>query len=136
MYLLDTNIISEIAKNPTGLAAQRFATEPRQLLCTSVVVAAEVMFGLRSAEVARQTSRAMIAILDHLRVLALEPEVANVYAFARTSVMRVGHSLTPNDFFIASHALTVDATLVTADQAFRYVPELKTENWLRLAPEV
>ncbi len=134
MYLLDTNIISEVAKNPTGLAARRFASEPRDVLCTSVVVSAEVMFGLRNGAVARQTSRAMLAVLDYLSIYALEPKVAEAYAEVRTAMKRIGLSITPNDFFIAAHAMTIDATLVTADQAFRFVPGLKVENWLRDAP--
>jgi tRNA(fMet)-specific endonuclease VapC len=131
VYLLDTNIISELAKNPSGLAAQRFASEPREMLCTSVIVSAEVLFGLRNGEVARQTSRAMMAVLDYLHIFALEPKVAEAYAEVRTVMKKTGLSITPNDFFIAAHALTLGATLVTADQAFRFVPGLKVENWIR-----
>ena len=132
--MLDTNIISEIAKNPAGLAARRFASEPREMLCTSVIVSAEVLFGLRNGAVAIQTSKAMLAVLDYLQVIALEPKVAEAYAEVRSAMKRIGLSITPNDFFIAAHAMTIGATLVTADQAFRFVPELKVENWLRDAP--
>ena len=37
---------------------------------------------------------------------------------------------TPNDLLIAAHALTVNATLVSADAAFARVPGLQVENWL------
>jgi tRNA(fMet)-specific endonuclease VapC len=131
VYLLDTNVISEIAKNPAGLAAQRFASERRDMLCTSVIVSAEVLFGLRNGAVAKQTSKAMLAVLDYLHVQALEPKVGEAYAEIRAAMKTTGHSITPNDFFIAAHAITLDATLVTADQAFRFVPRLNVENWLR-----
>jgi tRNA(fMet)-specific endonuclease VapC len=76
----------------------------------------------------------MLAVLDYLQVIALEPKVAEAYAEVRSAMKRIGLSITPNDFFIAAHAMTIDATLVTADQAFRFVPGLKVENWLRDAP--
>jgi tRNA(fMet)-specific endonuclease VapC len=37
-----------------------------------------------------------------------------------------------NDLLIASHALSVDATLVTSNtKNFRRVSELKIENWMK-----
>ena len=33
------------------------------------------------------------------------------------------------DMMIASHALAVEATLVTSDRVFRRVKHLKIENW-------
>lgn len=131
MYLLDTNIISEIARNPSGPAGQRFALQERSALCTSVVVSAEVRFGLRSGKVAERTSAAMVAILDYIRVAALERDVAESYAEIRTVLKNAGRPISANDYFIAAHALALDATLVTDDAAFARVPGLKVENWLR-----
>ena len=37
----------------------------------------------------------------------------------------------PNNTLIASHALALGATLVTADSKFTRVPDLKIENWLQ-----
>lgn len=129
MYLLDTNIISDVARNPAGLAAQRFTEEPRELLCTSVVVSAEVLFGLVNGTSA-DMQRKMTAVLQGVRVLGMEPPVADVYASVRAGLKKAGRELGPNDMFIAAHALALKATLVTADRAFRHVPGLRIENWL------
>ena len=133
MYLLDTNIISEIAKNPDGIAARRFAALPGDDLCTSIVVAAEVRFGFENG-VSERTRKAMTAVLDALRILNLEPPIDRVYADTRAAMSRVGKAVTPNDMFIAAHALAIGATIVTDDQAFRFVPGLKVENWLQPQP--
>jgi tRNA(fMet)-specific endonuclease VapC len=41
-----------------------------------------------------------------------------------------GTPIGPNDTYIAAHALTIDATLVSADAEFLRVPGLRVENWL------
>ena len=35
-----------------------------------------------------------------------------------------------NDLLIAAHALSMKATLVSADLAFKRLPDLVVENWL------
>ena len=45
-----------------------------------------------------------------------------------------GQPMGPNDLLIAAHALQLQATLVSADQAFARIPHLKIENWLSQTP--
>ena len=130
MYLLDTNIISDIAKNPGGPAAKRLAELSANELCTSVVVSAEVRFGFENG-IGKALRTSMTAVLDNLRILSLEPPVDQIYAETRAAMSKIGKAITPNDMFIAAHALAIDATVVTDDQAFRFVPGLKVENWLQ-----
>lgn len=133
MYMLDTNVISDIAKNPTGLAARRFAELSSDEMCTSIVVSAEVLFGFENGA-SNETRKAMTAVLEAISILNLEPPVDRVYAQTRASMSKIGKAVTPNDMFIAAHALTIDAVVVTDDQAFRFVPGLKIENWLQPQP--
>jgi tRNA(fMet)-specific endonuclease VapC len=44
-YLLDTNIISDLIRNPRGRAAKRIAKVGEDSVCTSIVVAAELRYG-------------------------------------------------------------------------------------------
>jgi tRNA(fMet)-specific endonuclease VapC len=44
-YMLDTNIISDLVKNPQGKAAQRIAKVGEDNICTSIIVAAELRYG-------------------------------------------------------------------------------------------
>ena len=41
-FLLDTNIVSHVARFPRGLAARRIAEVGERQVCTSIVVAAEL----------------------------------------------------------------------------------------------
>ncbi len=44
-YLLDTNIISDIIRHPTGLPARRIEQVDPKDICTSIIVAAELRYG-------------------------------------------------------------------------------------------
>jgi len=44
-YMLDTNIISDLVKNPRGKAAKRIAKVGEDNICTSIIVAAELRYG-------------------------------------------------------------------------------------------
>ena len=45
LYLLDTNIVSDLVKHPSGKIAQRIIEFGEARICTSIVVAAELRFG-------------------------------------------------------------------------------------------
>ena len=136
IYLLDTNIISHTMRFPTGAVAQRiFASEtqgPDWVVCTSLVVQCELLFGLRklpNPKWERQYHRAIACIT----VEALGPEMVEPYAQLRAYLEEQGTPIGPNDTLIAAHALALNATLVSADAEFNRVPGLQVENWLQPA---
>ena len=133
LFLLDTNIISDMMRQTTGRASQRFNARALQggdlKWCTSVVVQCELDFGLLKRPNERLT-RAYDRIVPLLEVLPLTPDVAEHYARLRTQLETIGQPIGPNDALIAAHALALDATLVSGDAEFLRVPGLKLENWL------
>lgn len=44
-YLLDTNILSDLIREPHGAVAERISSAGEDTVCTSIVVAAELRFG-------------------------------------------------------------------------------------------
>ena len=132
MYLLDTNIISDLAHNPSGSVAQRLGEIDPDDVVSSVVVAAEVWFGVERNPSFRSRARTE-SFMQTLRVLELRPEVAKIYGKVRAQLRASGRALGANDMLIAAHALSLGATLVTDDaKAFAQIPGLKIENWLRV----
>lgn len=133
LYLLDTNIISDMMHNPRGPAAQRALALNQHaadaLICTSVIVDCELLYGLARKPLARLLA-AYERTIATLTVLPLDNSVSKTYAAMRHSLTATGQGLDANDTLIAAHALTLDATLVSADAAFARVPGLKVENWL------
>ncbi|WP_296492297.1 type II toxin-antitoxin system VapC family toxin [Rhodoferax sp.] len=133
LYLLDTNVISDLMRNPTGTAAQQAlsiaANEPNSKVCTSVVVQCELLFGLRRRTNPRWSTQ-YERVMASIDVLALESAVATHYAELRTDLELSGTPIGPNDTLIAAHALALGATLVSGDAEFARVPGLQLENWL------
>jgi tRNA(fMet)-specific endonuclease VapC len=131
LYLLDTNAVSDLADNPTGAVASRIAEVGVGNVVTSVIVSAEIAFGLEQKQSERLT-RQMREVLASLAILPLDQPADEHYGVIRSVLKRQGRPIGPNDLLIAAHALALDATLVTAntDEFFR-VPGLKVENWLR-----
>jgi tRNA(fMet)-specific endonuclease VapC len=98
LYLLDTNVISDMMRNPAGTVAQRVfliaANESNSKVCTSVVVECELLFGLRrrtNPHWSTQFKRVMASI----DVLALESTVATHYADLRARLELSGTPIGP-----------------------------------------
>ncbi len=133
MYLLDTNILSDMVRNPFGRAAERADRVGNENFAISIVVAAEIQVGIAKNPSFRRAAE-MRAILDTIDIKPLEQPCDEVYGRIRADLEKHGVVIGPNDLLVAAHALALDAVLVTDDEEFSRVPGLKTENWLRDAP--
>jgi len=130
-YLLDTNIISDLVRNPQGEVAKRIASAGEETICTSVVVAAELRYGAAKSGSSKLVDRVDL-LLSAIEVLALEPPADRQYAQLRDHLARQGTPIGPNDLLIAAHALAEELIVVTANLAeFSRVPNLAVENWLQ-----
>ncbi|MGL4440072.1 MAG: type II toxin-antitoxin system VapC family toxin [Bosea sp. (in: a-proteobacteria)] len=131
LYLMDTNIISDLVRNPRGAAAERvIACQPAEL-CTSIIVAAELRFGVLRRGSERLTE-AVEAVLARLNIRALEPPADAHYAKIRHALQQTGNLIGQNDMLIAAHALALEAVLVTDNsREFGRVQGLQVQNWVR-----
>ncbi len=128
--MLDTNIISDLARNPQGVVAQRIARVGAEWVCVSVVTAAELRFGCVKKGSPKLTAQ-IGAILDSIQIMALDAPADAEYGRIRAELEAAGQPIGPNDLLIAAHALALDAVLVTANVAeFSRVRGLVVENWL------
>ena len=130
-YLLDTNILSAIIRNPTGKLAQRLERVGVANVFTSIIVAAELRFGVAKGGAAWMAERIEVMLAGML-VAELKAPADAMYGLIRASLEKVGKPISANDMFIAAHALATDSVLVTDNiKEFSRVPGLKIENWLR-----
>jgi tRNA(fMet)-specific endonuclease VapC len=130
-FLLDTNAISQLIRDPRGAVAMRLATVGDAQVFTSVVVASELRFGARKKGSTVLTDR-VDQLLASIEVAPLEVGVDTIYAELRHALESSGQRIRANDLFIAAHAIEQQATLVTDNVAeFQRVPGLQIENWLR-----
>ena len=129
-YLLDTNTLSDLIRNPQGPVAQRISSAGESTVCTNIIVAAELRFGAKKSDSLKLVDRVDL-ILSALIVLPLEAPADRHYGEVRHQLARQGKPIGPNDLLIASQALALNLTVVTANvQEFSRVPGLGVEDWL------
>lgn len=130
LYLLDTNIISDIVRHPSGFVSQYISKIGEENICTSIIVACELRFGAEKSESIRLKQQ-LDKILNYINILPFEMSCVAHYAKIRTNIERAGTPIGANDLLIAAHALAINAVVVTANvREFIRVPNLKVENWL------
>ena len=133
IYLLDTNILSAIIKQPVGEAAQHLLLLDVSQRTTSIIVACELRFGAAKKNSSALTQR-VEQLLNVLKIHPLEPNADTHYGQIRADLEQKGQLIGQNDLLIAAHALALDAILVTDNiREFSRIPNLKLENWLNRA---
>lgn len=131
-YLLDTNVVSELARNPGGAAARKIAEVGVDGIAISIVVACEVRFGIAKG-VSRRLADRLGILLREIGQVPIESPVDEHYADIRSRLERAGTPIGPNDLLIAAHARALDVVLVTDNvREFSRVPDLAVENWLEV----
>lgn len=132
-YLLDTNTVSDLVRNPQGRIAARVREVGEDQVCTSIIVAAELRFGAAKRGSSRLTAQ-LEAVLGALEVLPLEAPVDAVYGRLRADLEQAGQPIGGNDLLIAAQALALGHAVVTDNEReFNRIESLPCENWLRSA---
>lgn len=130
-YLLDTNILSELERNPRGSVYRRISQVGQDRICTSIIVAAEIRYGIAKKGSARLAQN-LGMILSSLDIIPFEPPADEIYGRLRLSLELAGKIIGPNDLLIASQALALGYTLITDNiKEFSRIESLSLQNWLR-----
>src|SRR5262249_60424334 len=122
-YLVDTNMVCDLVRNPQGKVAQQIRKVGEAQVCTSIIVAAELRYGAEKKASLRLTNQ-LAMVLDALTILPFEPPADKVYGSIRARLERAGVPIGANDLLIAAQALALGHTMVTDNvQEFSLVKE-------------
>jgi len=126
--MLDTNTCIYAMKGSAGFT-------PRVALIDcgiSIIVMGELEYGVARSVRVEQNRAALIAFLNSVRLYSLEPETAMHYGRIRARLAEQGQLIGNNDMWIAAHALSIDASLITHNTAeFSRVPNLSIDSWMK-----
>ena len=129
-YMLDTNIISDLIRNPQGSAAKRIAKVGENNICTSIIVAAELRYGCAKSR-SKRLLKAVEDLLGEIEVLPFHIPADAEYGAIRSQLEAAGKPIGGNDLLIAAHASAIGATIVTGNMnEFKRIRGLRVENWL------
>ena len=130
-YLLDTNIVSDLIRNPQGRIAAHIAKIGEALVCTSIIVAAELRYGVAEKGSLRLTAQ-LESVFSGLEIFPFETPAEIIYGDLRAQLEAIGKPIGGNDMLIGAHAISLGYTLVTDNEReFSRIDGLPLENWLR-----
>jgi tRNA(fMet)-specific endonuclease VapC len=130
-YLLDTNTVSDLVRNPQGRVSEHIRRVGEAQVCTSIIVAAELRYGATKKGSLRLMNQ-LEAVLGALDVLPFEAPADAAYGLIRTLLEGAGRPIGGNDFLIAAQTITLGYTVVSDNEReFARIDGLPHENWLR-----
>lgn len=130
-YLLDTNIVSDLVRNPQGKVALHIRKVGEAQVCTSIIVASELRYGAAKKGSPRLSAQ-LAAVLGALEVLPFDAPADATYGLLRTRLEQAGRPIGASDLLIAAQALALGHTIITDNESeFAHVEDLRRENWLR-----
>ena len=133
MYLLDTNILSELVKKkPNPNFIERLKSEPARSIYTSSICVFELRFGsaLRD-DFNTFWQRIMDSIILRISILKFGENEAFLAGDILAQLQKKGQILGVEDVYIAATALSHKCTLITANiRHYKRIKGLKIENWI------
>lgn len=132
IYMLDTNIIIYLLKNKPPEVIQRLnASDDNSKICMSFVTYAELLKGAEKSTRKAQVIKQIKNLAQSINVNFLTNEkLCESYACNFARLKDAGTQIGANDLWIACHAISLSATLVTNNvRAFERIKELNIENW-------
>jgi tRNA(fMet)-specific endonuclease VapC len=130
-YLLDTNAVSDLVRQPQGKVARHIRKVGEAQICTSIIVAAELRSGAAKKRSPRLSAQ-LEAVLGALEVLPFETPADAAYGLLRTRLEQAGTPIGANDLLIAAQTIALGYTIITDNEKeFARVEGLPRANWLR-----
>jgi tRNA(fMet)-specific endonuclease VapC len=127
-YMLDTNIVSHLLRQHPVVVSHVVA-KPMQALCISAITEAELLFGQAKRPDNKKLQLVVQELLRRVESIPWDSIAAEKYGQLRAHMEQHGKVLGNLDLLIASHAASINATLVTNDRAISQVPDLVIEDW-------
>ena len=133
MYLLDTNILSELVKKrPDHNLLQHLQSNPSQSLFTSCICVMELRFGSALRKDFKSFWQNIEReIISRINVIPLGHEEVLIAGDILAELKKRGKSIGIEDVLIGSTALSHNLIMVTANvRHFSKIKRLKVENWI------
>lgn len=131
IYMLDTNIIIYLMKNKPKSVAEKVVSLPKSdKLCMSFITYGELLAGVNGSQFSEQMRQKTQAITQNIPVLYPNAQVCELYGKHYTDLKQKGTPIGSNDLWIACHALSLGATLVTHNtKEFQRIDGLNWQDW-------
>ena len=131
-YLLDTNICIYIIKKRPASVLKKFESLSLGDVAISSITLAELYYGIMKSSNPKKNQEALDKFLIPLEILYFDYPATIEYGKIRAGLEKKGTPIGALDTLIASHAKSLNLTLVTNNEKeFERIPDLKIENWTK-----
>lgn len=133
IYMLDTNIIIYFIKQrPISVVEKINSLSPNDRLVMSFVTYTELLKGANGSQNPEKTNQMIERMRTMIEVLYPNEKTCDFYAKWANALKQKGTPIGNNDLWIASHALSCNAVLVTHNtKEFQRINELSLQDWAR-----
>ncbi len=128
--MLDTNIISYIIKNRDFSLIDKFEKlSSYHIIAVSSITVSELYYGVKK-KASIKLEIAVSEFLLPLEKMSFDENASLHYGEIRSELESKGKIIGAHDLFIAAHARSINATLITNNtREFNRVSNLKVEDW-------
>ena len=130
LYLLDTNTVSYFVKGSFPELNSRIQQKPMESLVISTVTLAELRFWVSNRPEHARVRVLVDNFLIRVPALAWDAPAADTYGELKARLKQIGRPVAGLDLLIAAHSLSLNAILISHDQVFKQIPDLRTEDWV------
>ncbi len=134
IYMLDTKLLIYLIKNkPPSIAERINSLDQETVLCMSFITYAELLKGAERSARKTQVRRQLNRLIQVIPVqYGIDRQLCEHYARHFTELKLAGTPIGANDLWIACHALSENAILVTHNQReFERIQGLMLEDWVQ-----
>lgn len=129
-FLLDTNLCIDLMRGRADAAFRRLRRRAPDDAGISSITLAELRYGAAKSKRRAHHESLIVAFCAPLTIATFDARAAEAYGEIRALLESVGKPIGPLDLLIAAHALSLGATVVTANEReFNRVPGLTVEDW-------
>jgi tRNA(fMet)-specific endonuclease VapC len=123
--LLDTNVIIEAFKSNGNIADTLDAFE---MVYVSVTVIGELLYGAYKSSNTAKHLLQVESFISNCTVVNTDAATSNIYGRIKVALYLKGRPIPENDIWIAATALQHDLPLLTTDNHFKEIDEVKLVN--------
>lgn len=137
IYLLDTNIISELRAVKPNAGVLCRITEYKLISCTCSIVFDELLYGAKRLEAGKKRTDLMQYYIDYIQsafdIIPFDYHASWIHSDLTERLERLGKPAPKMDSMIAATAIANNLVLVTRNtkdfEAIQEVSPLMVENW-------
>ena len=132
IYMLDTNIIIYLMKNRSESVARKISSlAPHDRIVMSFVTYGELLQGAEGSRDRKKSHDNIRKITQRIQILYPDENTCIHYGHWADTLKRQGRPIGNNDLWIACHALSTGATLVTHNsREFARIEDLNWQDWV------